>query len=374
MVETAQIKPIQNRSYNTTGHNYELTLNHSTKIQEVGETLSRDVPSTLYHFVSISDLSDKPEKEKVDVIGVILEVRDVQDLTTRAGRQTKKRGFQITDSSNCKINATIWGDKAENFPADAINKIIAIKGAEVSEWQGKSLNMGFTSTFEIEPPLCQEAEVLRDWFDREGNCASTQSLTNTSFSVPSGSNKDLVSLAEVKQNVYSNTVADSVKYFNVEASVIIIKTDNIMYRACPNESCRRKVNEDPANSGEFKCQKCDKQYPNFNWRYSLQAAIADFTDFHWVTIFEESGMNILGISAEELARKKDQNRIEYEKILENCKYLSFQFAMKSKVESWNDEKRLRLSIVKAEKVSRDSMDRINRLTSDIDRLKILLNL
>ena len=106
----------------------------------------------------------------------------------------------------------------------------------------------------------------------------------------------------------------------------------------------------------------------------MQAAIADFTDVHWVTIFEESGMNILGISAEELARKKEENMIEYEKILENCKYLSFQFTIKSKVESWNDEKRLRLSIVKAEKISKDSIDRINRLTSEIDRLKILLNL
>ena len=100
--------------------------------------------------------------------------------------------------------------------------------------------MGFNSTFEFEPSLCQEAEILRDWFEKERNIGSTQSLTNSSFSVPGGgSNKELISLAEVKQNLYSNAVPDSVKYFNVEASVIIIKMDNIMYKACPNESCRR---------------------------------------------------------------------------------------------------------------------------------------
>ena len=376
MVESAQIKPVHNRNYNTTDHNYELNLNQSTKIQEVGEMASRDVPATLYNFSSISDISSKPEKEKVDVLGVILEVRDVQDLMTKAGRQTKKREIKITDSSNCTINVTLWGDKAENFPpAERMHHIIAIKGADVSEWQGKSLNIGFSASFEIDPQLCKEADTLRDWFDKEGNNESTQSLTNKSFSIPNhGSNAELVSLAEVKQNFHSKTVADTVKYFNVEASIITIKMENIMYRACPTESCRRKVTEEPANSAEFKCVKCDKKFPNFTWRYSLQAAIADFSDFHWVTIFEESGVSILGMSADALAWKKEENMIEYEKILERCKYSPFQFTLKSKVESWNDEKRLRLSIVRAEKVDQSSETRISRLKQDIDRLRLILNL
>ena len=89
-----------------------------------------------------------------------------------------------------------------------------------------------------------------------------------------------------------------------------------MYRACPSESCRRKVVEEPTNSGEYKCSKCDKKFPNFTWRYSIQAAIADFSDFHWVTIFEESASAILGMSADDLSWKKEENMIEYEKILE----------------------------------------------------------
>ena len=374
MVESAQIKPIQNRNYNTTDHNYELNLNQSTKIQEVGETASRDVPTTLYNFSSISEISSKPEREKVDVLGVILEVRDIQDLVTKAGRQTKKREIKITDSSNCTINVTLWGDKAENFvPEERMHHIIAIKGADVSEWQGKSLNIGFSATFEMDPQLCKEAEILQDWFDKEGNNESTQSLTNKSFFNTNHSNNDLVSLSEVKQSFQSSNMADSVKYFTVEASIITIKNENIMYRACPTESCRRKVTEEPSNSGEFKCNKCDKKFPNFTWRYSLQAAIADFSDFHWVTIFEESGVGILEISADDLAWKKESNMIEYEKILERSKYCPFQFTLKSKVESWNDEKRLRLSIVRAEKVDQSSQDRITRLKEDIQRLRLILN-
>ena len=374
MLESAQIKPIQNRNYNTTDHNYELTLNQSTKVQEVGESLSRDVPATMYNFARISDLTNKPEKEKVDVIGVILEIRDAKDLVTRAGRQTKKREVQISDSSHCTINVTIWGDKAESFPTDAIHKILAVKGAEVSEWQGKSLNVGFSSTFEVEPTLCKEAEILRDWYAREGIDASTQSLTNSSFTLPSNSTNELISLAEVKQNFFTNTVADSIKYFSVEASIIMIKMDNIMYRACPNETCRRKVAEEPEGSEDFKCVKCDKKYPNFTWRYSLQTAIADFTDFHWVTIFEESGNQILGMSADALARKKEDNMVEYEQILDRCKYTLFEFTLKSKVESWNDEKRLRLSIVKATSVDRANIDRIRRIEDDTNRLKLILNI
>ena len=373
MVETAQIKPVTNRNYNTTDHNYELALNNSTKVQAVEDALSQDVPTTLYNFVSISDLSDKPEKTKVDVLGVILEIRDTQTIVTRAGRETKKRELQIIDSSNSKINVTFWGEKGENIPSNAIQQIIAIKGGEVSEWQGKTISVGFSASFELEPTNCQEVLTLRDWFDKGGLDGSTQSLTNTNHNLPSSRN-ELVSLAEVKQSVSSSNTADSVKYFNVEASLIMLKMDNVMYRACPIESCRRKVAEETPDSGEFKCNKCDKKYPNFIWRYIVQAAIADFSDFHWVTIFEESASSIIGMSADVLARKKENNMVEYEKILEACKYHAFEFTLKSKIESWNDEKRLRLSIVKAAKVNKLSLERIGRLKSDINRLKLILNL
>ena len=97
-----------------------------------------------------------------------------------------------------------------------------------------------------------------------------------------------------------------------------------------------------------------------------------FSAFHCVTIFEETDSAILGISAEDLSRKKEENMIEYKTIMEPCKYFPFQFTLRSKVESWNDEKRLHLSIVKAEKVDRSSGYRLSRLKDDIQRLKLTL--
>ena len=80
------------------------------------------------------------------------------------------------------------------------------------------------------------------------------------------------------------------------------------------------------------------------------------------------------MSADALARKKENNMVEYEKVLEACKYHAFEFTLKSKIESWNDEKRLRLSVVKAAKVNKLSLERIGRLKSDINRLKLIFNL
>ena len=57
MIENAQIQSIQNKDYNPTDHDYELNLNQSTKIQEVADVASRDVPTTLYTFSNISDIS-----------------------------------------------------------------------------------------------------------------------------------------------------------------------------------------------------------------------------------------------------------------------------------------------------------------------------
>ena len=78
------------------------------------------------------------------------------------------------------------------------------------------------------------------------------------------------------------------------------------------------------------------------------------------------------MSANELARKRNENIREYEAIINSCKYEPFELTLKSKVEIWNEEKRLRLSIVKASKVVRGDPVRTARLQREIDDLHFVL--
>jgi ssDNA-binding replication factor A large subunit len=91
---------------------------------------------------------------------------DMREITTKAGRQSKKRDIQLTDTSDSQISVTVWGPKAEEFGTiDIVGKVVRIRGSTVSEFNGKSLSLSFNSTVEVGPD-CPEANVLLEWWNR----------------------------------------------------------------------------------------------------------------------------------------------------------------------------------------------------------------
>ncbi len=94
-------------------------------------------------------------------------IDDIRDITSKNnGRQFKKRDIQLTDTTDSQISVTVWGQKAEEFGGDDIvGKVVRIRGAKVSDFNGKSLSVSFTSTIEV-GPNCPEANVLLEWWDR----------------------------------------------------------------------------------------------------------------------------------------------------------------------------------------------------------------
>ena len=49
-----------------------------------------------------------------------------------------------------------------------------------------------------------------------------------------------------------------------------------MYKACPADKCNKMVID---YNGQYKCEKCRSEFPNFHWRYILRGAIADATNY-----------------------------------------------------------------------------------------------
>ena len=56
----------------------------------------------------------------------------------------------FTDDSGLSLMATFWGEVGHMNGLE-IGNILAIKGAKVSEYGGKSLNVSNDSTFEVNP-------------------------------------------------------------------------------------------------------------------------------------------------------------------------------------------------------------------------------
>lgn len=73
----------------------------------------------------------------------------------------------MADETNHSINVTIWGQLAKD-PRFKRGVILAVKGAKVSNFGGKSLNISEQTFVEFNPNETK-AEMIRKWFNAEHN-------------------------------------------------------------------------------------------------------------------------------------------------------------------------------------------------------------
>jgi len=382
-VEAASVKPA-NKNFNQTSHNYELSLHAGSKVELCQEIASREVPGISFpDLKSISEIieSGGDSADTVDVMGVVVAVDDVKDLTTRAGRNTKKREIRIVDDSGSvgsgggmsEIKVTLWGQQAEKFsPDQSQHKVVAFKKVTVSEWQGKSLNVGFSASVILEPTANADADRLRAWFanSSQNNQDFAQQLAAASASGRNAhgaqiSSGTLCTLSDIKSATAGN---DTPQTFTVEASFISFKLDKMMYPACPTETCRKQVIDQ--NGAGFRCEKCDKTFPECDMRYIVQGTLADVTGYHYVTVFNEAGPEVFGgLAAKELRRLEEDQHRDFRKTIEGAKHRLFKVTLRSKMETWRDEKRLKLSVTKAAPVNRTDPQRLARIRAEIQVLQ-----
>ncbi len=111
----------------------------------------------------------------MDVLGVLRSVGEVANIVAKAsGKELTKRDLTLSDASGAGLELTLWGGLAGEF-AGAPGQLLAIKGARVGDFGGRSLSSGFTSQMEVDPKN-PAADALRAWLDANGD-AGFRNLT-----------------------------------------------------------------------------------------------------------------------------------------------------------------------------------------------------
>ncbi|CAN9510899.1 unnamed protein product [Ophioblennius macclurei] len=353
-VSKATLK-IANKQYTAVKNDYEMTLNGESSIVPCDD--DADVPKVQCDFVSIADLESREKDATVDVIGVCKSVEDVTRLTTKANREVSKRTLNLLDMSGKAVTVTLWGEEAENFDG-AGQPIVAIKGAKLSDFGGRSLSASFSSTLMINPDI-PEAYKLRGWYDKEGHAVDGQCLTELRSG---GANTNWKTLTDVKNEHLGHR--EKGDYFSCVATVVFLRKENCLYQACPSQDCNKKVLDQ--QNGTFRCEKCDREFPNFKYRLILSANIADSGDNQWVTCFQESAEAILGQNATYLGQLRDSNPTAFDEVFQNATFSSFIFRNRVKMEMYNDEERIKATVMEVKPV--DHKEYSKRLITNIRKL------
>uniref|UniRef100_A0A1A8J7W6 Replication protein A subunit n=2 Tax=Nothobranchius kuhntae TaxID=321403 RepID=A0A1A8J7W6_NOTKU len=344
---------IANKQYTSVKNDYEMTLNGETSIIPCED--SCDVPTVQCDFVSIAELENRDKDAIVDVIGVCKSVDEMTRLTTKNNREVSKRTLSLMDMSGKLVTVTLWGEEAEKFDGSG-QPIVAIKAAKLSDFGGRSLSASFSSTLMVNPDI-PEAYKLRGWFDKEGHAMDGQSLTETKGS--GGGSTNWKTLSDVKNEHLGH--GEKADYYTCIATVVFLRKENCLYQACPTQDCNKKVVDQ--HNGMFRCEKCDKDFPNFKYRLILSANIADYTDNQWVTCFQESAEAILGQNAAYLGQLRDSSEAALDEVFQQSNFNTFVFRNRVKLETYNDESRVKATVFDVKPV--DHRDYSKRLIINI---------
>ncbi|KAK9928220.1 hypothetical protein M0R45_025366 [Rubus argutus] len=351
------------RNFNHLPNDYEIQLDTTSTIQQCFED-DGSIPQQRFNFRPISDVEGLDNNSIVDIIGVVSFISPAASIMTKNG-ETQKRTLQLKDMSCRSVEVTLWGNlcnvegqKLQNMCDSGFFPVLAVKAGRVNDFNGKGVGTMATSQLFIEPNN-SEADEVRVWFDREGRNAPCVSISREKASV--GRNDIRKTISQIKDEKLGTS--EKPDWITVGATVIFIKSDNYLYSACPIKIGDRQCNKKVINNGDgtWRCERCDQSVEQCDYRYILNLQIQDHTGIAWVTAFQESGEEIMGITAKDFhyLKYEQQDEEKVAEIIRRVHFTKFIFKLKIKEETYSDEQRVKSTIVKADKENFSSESRFH---------------
>ncbi|XP_064619964.1 replication protein A 70 kDa DNA-binding subunit-like [Lineus longissimus] len=349
-----------NKQYSSVNNDYEMTFNNETTIVPSDDDGS--LPTVKFDFCPIQNLGNVAANTTVDVIGVVKQAGDATTITSRStNKEFTKRDLTIVDQSKVAVSLTLWGSDAEKFDATGC-PVLAVKGCKVSDYGGRSLSVLSSCTMMTNPDI-REAHLLRGWYDNEGQNEEFEKFQGDARSGGAGGTNWML-LRDVKGGNIG--LGEKPDYFNIKGLLAGFRKDNCLYKACPNKDCNKKV-VDQGNA-MFRCEKCNEEFGAFKWRMILSANVQDCTDDHWVTFFQETAEAVLGISAEQLGAFKTEDDTAFENVFQQAVWSQWTMKVRSKVEKYNDESRLKSICVNVNPVEYQTYNQ--HLIDEIEKMAV----
>ena len=313
-------------------NDYEITFERDTRIEKAED--QTNVPQVRFNFCTIQELQNVEKDNTVDVIGVLKEVGEVSEITSKAsGKPFQKRELTLVDDTGFSVRVTVWGKTANSFDANP-ESVVAFKGTKVSDFGGKSLSLLSSGTMTVDPDI-PDAHRLKGWYDSAGrtnNFATHQNMA--SMGNATGRKDENKTISQVKDE---NLGMDDTAYYSIKATVVFVKQDNFCYPACLKEGCNKKVVEQ--GDGTWYCEKDSISHDRPDYRYIVSLNVADHTSHQWLSCFNETGIMIFGMTANELMELKENDDAKFLAAFEavNCK--KFNFRCRAKMDNFGDTQR-----------------------------------
>jgi replication factor A1 len=322
------------KQFSNVNHDYELTFERDTFVERAEDQTS--VPQVRYNFTNIGNLQTKDKDTTIDTIGVLKEVGEVSQITSKTtSKPYDKRDLTLVDNSGYSVRLTIWGNSATTFDAPT-ESVIAFKGVKVSDFGGRSLSLLSSGSMTVDPDI-DEAHKLKGWYDAQGRQDQFNTHASMGTTTATGRKDEYKTVAQIRDDGLG--MSENADYFTLKATIVYIKQDSLYYPACLSEGCNKKVVE--VDPGQWRCEKCDKTHPKPQYRYIMSVSVSDHTGQIWLSCFDDVGRMIMGMTADELVELKESDAGEtvVTNIFSEANTKTLVFRCRAKMETFQDQQR-----------------------------------
>ncbi|CAI4225242.1 unnamed protein product [Auanema sp. JU1783] len=352
-----------NRTFNATGHDYELTLRNDTEITPCHDTFQ--LPPFSLKACPLDRLAQHKD-QIIDILAVVDKMEGLNDFVSRAGKNMTKREVNLIDTTGTIVQLVLWGEQARNMDENASGQVIGIKGCVVKEWNGSiSLSTVGGSKIELSPNL-PGVQNLYGWHQCERPKIEAKTLTSNSSGSDSFSRDFKLIGAACALQLGNEPDQPNGRYISMKAMVTNTRAENAIYIACPNEGCQKKVIQLDA---QYRCEKCNTTSDNYKWNYMASMEVTDCTGSIWVTLFGKSAEKVLGRTANELGELKEGDTDAYNAVFEQIRFKYYNWRIRAKPETYNDETKMRYNAVDVTDVNYDKY--IAELKKGIEALEAI---
>lgn len=340
---------LANKQFKTVQNDYEMTLNENSIVEMVGEE-DTFIPETKFNFVKIDQLEAYVNgREVVDVIGVLQSVSPTLSVRRKSNNETiPKRDITIADDSNKTVSVSLWNDLATQVGDELLEMVdkaptVAIKSLKVGDFQGLSLSTLSKSTIVINPSL-PESEKLRAWYDSEGKDVTMASVISTLSSASKTGSRSMYADRVLLSHITKDPTLgqDKPVFFSVNVYISYINSEQTMwYKAC--KTCNKKVT-DAVGTGYW-CEACQKNEDTCSLRYIMAMKVSDPSGEAWFSTFNEQAEQIIGCTADELDRiKNEEGEERYQLKLKEATWVPHLFRVSVAQTEYMNEKRQRITV------------------------------
>ncbi|KCV67488.1 hypothetical protein H696_06009 [Fonticula alba] len=342
------------KQFSGLAHNFEISIDNSSDVVEQ-DSADSSIPQDSMTFVKYSQLPETEKNTNVDVIGVIRRVEAPVEIVSRAKNRTFiKRDVELVNDELISVILTVWGETVEQFSESSIGSIVAVKSARVGDFGGRSLSVGFASSV-LFNPNSPAAERLMTWWKTVGEGASFVSISSDGGGSGGGAGSRVPSnlatrpLCALRDEQIGESGPEVVA---VKATVTVVKTDGtLLYAACPNTTtCRgnKVISEAP---GQFRCPNCNVVHATPAHRFILPLSMADMTGSIWATSFDNTATLLTGTTADHVEELRTAGDMSFVTYFKNFTFREFNFVLRARLDSLNEEMRVRCHINAVEPVN-----------------------